>query len=322
MYVFLIFLIIITIIIVAFIVSPVPLSKVVKKIFEGGMAEKPEDYDKYLKKTFQYRDIPYNSKSENGYLDIILKKNSNEKLPVIFWVHGGGFVGGDKSDLVEYGTLIASQGFAVVNINYGLAPEYKYPSPLIQLAEAYKFININSDKYNIDIKRVFFAGDSAGASIAAQFVNTQVDEDYRKLIGIEKVISRDNIMGAILVCGPYDIKSFKDIENKTLKFMIKRIGWAYLGNKNWFDMEEYSELSLVDYISDKFPSSFISDGNFLTFEDQGKELRDILREKKIRVVDVFGVKSTELVHNYQFMMDMEESKYLFKKLIEFLNSCI
>lgn len=319
MYIFLILIILIGLTILAFVLSPIPISLVIRKLFDGGMSVAPENYKEILDNVMIYRDISYNSKYDNGFMDIILKKESKEKLPVIFWVHGGGFVGGDKSDITEYGVQIAEKGYGVININYGLAPKSKYPIPLLQIIEAYKYIYINSHKYNLDMEKIYFAGDSAGAQIAGQFVNSQVDSEYGNLIGIEKVIDDRNIKGAILVCGPYDLDSFRKIENKAMKFAMKQIGWAYIGDKNWLKSEKTRELSLLDNISKNYPPAFITDGNFLSFEKQGRALAEKLKFYDIKVTDVFYLRSPELVHNYEFMMDYEESKHTFKRLIEFLN---
>ena len=59
-------------------------------------------------------------------------------------MHGGGFVGGDKSDITGYAVELATKGYTVVNINYALAPKRKYPTPVLQLGEAYEYIKENT----------------------------------------------------------------------------------------------------------------------------------------------------------------------------------
>ncbi len=66
--------------------------------------------------------------------------SSNAKLPVIFWMHGGGYIAGDKQYKNPLLAKIAEQGYIVVNVNYALAPQYKYPTPLIQMNQATQFI--------------------------------------------------------------------------------------------------------------------------------------------------------------------------------------
>ena len=48
-------------------------------------------------------------------------------------MHGGGYIAGDKQYKNPLLAKIAEQGYIVVNVNYALAPQYKYPTPLIQM---------------------------------------------------------------------------------------------------------------------------------------------------------------------------------------------
>ena len=51
------------------------------------------------------------------------------------------------------------QGYVVVNVNYALAPNYKYPTPLIQFDDAIQFIKHNKDRFPIDLDQVVIGGD-------------------------------------------------------------------------------------------------------------------------------------------------------------------
>ena len=55
-------------------------------------------------------------------------------------MHGGGFIAGDKQYKNQLLSKVAEQGYIIVNVNYALAPQYKYPTPLVQLNQAVKFI--------------------------------------------------------------------------------------------------------------------------------------------------------------------------------------
>ena len=67
-------------------------------------------------------------------------------------MHGGGFIAGDKQYKNPLLSKIAEQGYIVVNVNYALAPQYKYPTPLVQMNEAVKFIKQNKHELPIDFK--------------------------------------------------------------------------------------------------------------------------------------------------------------------------
>ena len=306
--------------VVVFIASPKPTAILVQQLFEGGVAVKPHNYDEIEKLVHVENDLSYDSAHQEGNLDIIAPKEFSGKLPVIFWVHGGAFLGGDKSDITEYAVQVASKGFIVVNMNYELAPSAIYPTPLYQVEEAYQFIEKNAQAYGIDMDRLYFAGDSAGAQIISQFVNIQVEEEYSNLIGIEGSVSPDKIAGVLLFCGPYDVSKFGDLSDSFLiNFLFDRVGWAYIGERNWGDSDQVKQASVIDHVSAHFPPTFITDGNTGSFEEQGLELADKLNKNDVEIVDVFySQEEAELGHEYQFIMDTPQAENTFNQLIEFL----
>ncbi|MBF6634847.1 MAG: alpha/beta hydrolase [Planococcus sp. (in: Bacteria)] len=306
--------------VVVFIASPKPTAILVQQLFEGGVAVKPHNYDEIEKLVHVENDLSYDSAHQEGNLDIVTPKEFSGKLPVIFWVHGGAFLGGDKSDITEYAVQVASKGFIVVNMNYELAPSAIYPTPLYQVEEAYQFIEKNAQAYGIDMDRLYFAGDSAGAQIISQFVNVQVEEEYSSLIGIEGSVSPDQIAGVLLFCGPYDVSKFGDLSDSFLiNFLFDRVGWAYIGERNWGDSDQVKQASVIDHVSAHFPPTFITDGNTGSFEEQGLELADKLNKNDVEIVDVFySQEEAELGHEYQFIMDTPQAENTFNQLIEFL----
>lgn len=306
--------------VVVFIASPKPTAILVQQLFEGGVAVKPHNYDEIEKLVHVENDLSYDSAHQEGNLDIVAPKEFSGKLPVIFWVHGGAFLGGDKSDITEYAVQVASKGFIVVNMNYELAPSAIYPTPLYQVEEAYQFIEKNAQAYGIDMDRLYFAGDSAGAQIISQFVNVQVEEAYANLIGIEGSVSPDKIAGVLLFCGPYDVSRFGDLSDSFLiNFLFDRVGWAYIGERDWGDSDQVKQASVIDHVSAHFPPTFITDGNTGSFEEQGLELADKLNKNDVEIFDVFySQEEAELGHEYQFIMDTPQAENTFNQLIEFL----
>lgn len=110
-----------------------------------------EGLDDIKKKVTIIEDVTFPSIYKNNKLDILYPTNLAEnQYPVIYWVHGGAFVAGDKKDVTDYMTVLASEGFVVVNVNYQLAPKASYPAPLVQLGEAYQFIENSTDYPFID----------------------------------------------------------------------------------------------------------------------------------------------------------------------------
>ncbi|HDR3890820.1 TPA: alpha/beta hydrolase fold domain-containing protein [Bacillus cereus] len=302
--------------------SPAPKAFLIKKAFEGGTFVQSDNYDNALKETRIVRDINYKSKFPDGTLDIVYPKNHTEKTPVIFWVHGGGFVGGDKSDITGYAVELAARGYTVVNINYALAPKREYPTPVLQLGEAYEYIKENVKKYDLKLDRVYFAGDSAGAQISGQFVNIQTSEEYAKLTKIDAIVDPSTIKGVLLFCGPYNMSELAKIEStKEIQDFMRTTGWAYLGKKNWEGSSEVKIASILNHVTNNYPPAFITDGNTGSFEEQGKTLASALQSKGVPVDSLFFDKniSGELAHEFQFKMNTQAGLETFNKVLEFLS---
>ncbi|HDR6271313.1 TPA: alpha/beta hydrolase [Bacillus cereus] len=303
--------------------SPTPKAFLIKKAFEGGMFVESDNYKNSLKETNIFKDINYNSKFPDGTLDIVYPKNHTGKSPVIFWVHGGGFVGGDKSDITGYAVELAARGYTVININYALAPKRPYPTPVIQLGEAYEYIKENANKYNLKLDHVYFAGDSAGAQISGQFVNIQTSPDYSKLSGISSLVDPSTIKGVLLFCGPYNMPALANMETtKEVQDFMRTTGWAYFGKKNFETLPEIEIASIFKHVTKDYPPTFITDGNTASFEDQGKVLASSLESKGVYVDKLFFDKniSGELAHEFQFKMNTPAGQEVFNKALEFLNT--
>ena len=70
------------------------------------------------------------------FLDVFRPASASAPLPLLMWVHGGGFIGGTKDELAGYFKVIASDGYVVVGTNYSLAPKHHYPTPPRQMMQA------------------------------------------------------------------------------------------------------------------------------------------------------------------------------------------
>ncbi|WP_298863204.1 alpha/beta hydrolase [uncultured Gimesia sp.] len=146
-------------------------------------------------------DIPY---VENGHarhvLDIYTpEKPAGNSLPVVFWIHGGGWQVGDKSDVALKPKVLTDRGFVFVSTNYRLLPEVKMDALTGDVAKSLAWVHKNIAKYGGDPKRIFVGGHSAGAQLAALICT---DDRYLKNEGVPF----DVLKGCIPVDGDtYDI---------------------------------------------------------------------------------------------------------------------
>lgn len=105
-----------------------------------------------------------------GHTDIriVRPKGSTGRLPAILYVHGGGWVLGDKATHDRLVREIAvGAGAAVVFVDYHRSPEAQYPVPGEEAYATLAFIAAHADRFNIDATRIAIAGDSVGGALAA-----------------------------------------------------------------------------------------------------------------------------------------------------------
>ncbi len=122
---------------------------------------------KQIKGVNTYRDIEF-SKPEGHSLKLDLylpKEPSSKTLPVIIWVHGGGWVKGSKTNCKI--SFLAQRGFAVVSTSYRLVDIAQWPSQINDCYETVRWIRNNATQYGFDAQHIGIMGSSAGGHLAA-----------------------------------------------------------------------------------------------------------------------------------------------------------
>lgn len=125
-------------------------------------------------------------------VDLFLPKDQGPgPFPLVVWVHGGGWKGGDKSDIgraediqmVQTKELMLSRGYAVAAPNYHLLPDTRFPQPMQDVAAAVRYLKAHGGELGIDPNRVALMGDSAGAHLAAMTALTPDRADLQGTLG-------------------------------------------------------------------------------------------------------------------------------------------
>jgi arylformamidase len=122
-------------------------------------------------------------------------------LPVLLFVHGGGFVMGDKQlpDLPFYdnvGEFAVACGFVGVTMSYRLAPAHRWPAGAEDVAWAVRWLRDNIEAHGGDPARIFVMGQSAGAVHVAGAVTDA---------GLQSAAGSGPVAGALLISGIYDL---------------------------------------------------------------------------------------------------------------------
>jgi acetyl esterase/lipase len=151
-----------------------------------------------------HRGIPYaEPKNERQMLDVYAPMQG-KNLPVVLWIHGGGWKVGDKAAVQKKPQAFADKGFVFVSTNYRFVPKVAVKEMAGDIAKAIHWIHDHAQEYGGDPKSIFVMGHSAGAHLAALVCT---DDRYLKAEGLPLSI----IKGCVPVdTGVYDVQ--KQIE--------------------------------------------------------------------------------------------------------------
>ena len=113
-----------------------------------------------------FENVAYGPHARN-VLDIFQPDATGEPTPLVLYIHGGGFTGGDKRGLdPEVLKECFKYGFTVASTNYRFITMKPFPAPLHDGARAVQFLRSNAKKFNIDPDRFAVFGGSAGGGMA------------------------------------------------------------------------------------------------------------------------------------------------------------
>lgn len=130
----------------------------------------------------EYIDVAYDTLSDSQKLDLYLPETGEGPFPLIVFIHGGGWYGGDKEDGQEYAWVkLREQGYAVASLNYRLSKEAAHPAGLIDCKTAIRFLKANAGDYWIDPERIAVSGDSSGGHYALMVALTDGNSDFEDL---------------------------------------------------------------------------------------------------------------------------------------------
>ncbi len=139
------------------------------------------------------RNVPYaDPPQERQVLDVYAPKGA-KGLPVVFWIHGGGWQTGDKSGVQVKPQAFAEKGFVFVAPNYRLLPAVDMGTLVRDVAKALRWTHEHAAEHGGDPNRLFVMGHSAGAQLAALLCT---DDRYLKAEGVP--------LSAIKGCVPVD----------------------------------------------------------------------------------------------------------------------
>lgn len=190
-------------------------------------------------------DVPYvKNGHERQVLDIYTPaRKADNPLPVVFWIHGGGWQTGDKANVALKPQVLTERGFLFVSTNYRLLPDVTMDVLTRDVAKAVGWVHRHIADFGGDPHRIVIGGHSAGAQLAALLA---VNERYLQEQNVPPAV----LKGCVAVDGDtYDIpKIIATAEHRQMLYGGKMFTFGHrqkFGN----DPQQHVNFSAVTHVA-------------------------------------------------------------------------
>jgi acetyl esterase/lipase len=186
-------------------------------------------------------------------MDIFYPKMASGVLPVVVYVHGGGWTGGDKAAGAGVNEIpeMIKRGYLVASINYRLAPQYRFPAMIEDAKCAVRFLKAKASDFGLDPGRIGVWGGSAGGHLVALLGTTDASAGFEGTGGYADQSSR--VQAVVDFFGPADLNIFFQRYQGTI---MKEVFGAADANS-----DKLKVASPVTYISRDDPPFLIMQGD-------------------------------------------------------------
>lgn len=235
--------------------------------------------------------IPYVEQGNERHVLDVYAPEGAKNLPVVFWIHGGGWQGGDKTDVQIKPKIFGEKGFVFVSANYRLLPKVDMTVLTQDVAKAFGWVHKNVANHGGDPQRIFVMGHSAGAQLAALLC---IDDRYLKAEGVPFSV----LKGCVPVDGDtYDIPAI--ITTAEMRQLAHGFPQPEYGHRAKFgnDPKKHIDFSAVTHVAKGKsipPFLILHVAGHPDVSAQARRLGVVLEKAEIPVT-VFGAK--ESTHN-------------------------
>jgi len=227
-------------------------------------------------------DIPY-GEDDLQKLDIYYPQGTEQPLPTIISIHGGGWFYGSKALYAHYCMRLALRGFTVVNFDYRLAPEHQYPAPAEDCCSVLRWVQHHGKDHCIDLENLFLLGDSAGGQLCQQVLTMVSNPEYAALFSFAP--PRDlKIRACALNCGCYFIPLSRLVSPSRMGAIFE----AYFPRDY---MPIVPQLKFQKYITKDFPPAFVMSARYDYLKMMARPMYNILKKRGVpALLKIYGEK--------------------------------
>ena len=223
------------------------------------------------------KNIAY-GKNRKQRFDLICPKNTNtEKIPIVFYVHGGSWCGGDKYGYTMFCEKLAKHGYCIANVNYRLMPNVSIKTCVADCIKAIRYLMQNQNKimkdcktgFELDFENVFMIGDSAGAHIVSLIAGKQTSEKIKLKIKIKA-------LGLY-----YGVFDFNGINHDPSPIMTDLD--AYWRSIYTSTSALYKSISTTTYVTENYTPTFMTSGEIDKLHFQSEIMFRLLKYNNVEV---------------------------------------
>ena len=183
--------------------------------------------------------------------DIFLPPVEEKNRPAVLFIHGGGWIEGDRSQLRGYGILLARLGFVCMCNSYRLSNESIWPAQIQDVNCAIRYLRANATDLGLDPDRIGVSGNSAGGHLSLMAAATNYDQIFEGEGGNNEVSSE--IKAVCAIYPPTTIRQLEmvnPLENAFLMLMGKEA-----------KKEDYDKASPLNYVTEDYPPCMLIHGS-------------------------------------------------------------
>lgn len=262
-----------------------------------------------------YSDLAYGGNYPNSFLDLYKCEEGEDKHPLLIYVHGGGFTWGSKEDGDPnagktgkdkhwFFKAFLERGMDIASVEYAFAPEYAYPTPVLQLQEAVRFLMEHQDEYALDMEHLILCGSSAGGHIVGQYAAIQTNRAYAKEMGMQQILGQGQIKAVLFNSALIDPTRYDVVHDAAFDYLLRKCGQAYFKEKKMKCAKGAQQSNLLTKVTETYPPSFLSDANTGSFYDQAEELYRKLKELGVKTEqNIYPREQVTLRHGYESFDD-------------------
>lgn len=183
--------------------------------------------------------------------DIFLPPLEEKSRPAVLFIHGGGWIEGDRSQLRGYGILLARLGFVCMCNSYRLSNESIWPAQIQDVNCAIRYLRANATDLGLDPNRIGVSGNSAGGHLSLMAAATNYDQIFEGEGGSNEVSSE--IKAVCAIYPPTTIRQLEmlnPLENAFLMLMGKEA-----------KKEDFDKASPLNYVTEDYPPCMLIHGS-------------------------------------------------------------